>query len=73
MNILLSLSYNPLTLHAVYKDNLHYFEYTYMATYNRYIRTYNIPSHVSRYSNVGIVKSKHNILSSQFRILSIEN
>ena len=31
MNMLLSVSYNPLTYaHAVYKDNLHYFEYTYV-------------------------------------------
>ena len=46
---------------------------TYIARYNRYIHTYSIPSHVGRYSNVGIVKSEHNILNSQFRILSIEN
>ena len=40
---------------------------------NTQLHTFNVSYHSSRYGNVGIVKSKHNIFSNQLWILCIEN
>ena len=40
---------------------------------NTHLHTFDVSYCISRYGNIGIIKSKHNIFSNQLWILCIEN